>query len=58
MSDWNDDEAEGPREEAPNPTQQAIDAEGGGDQPVDVGRWTETEDLPHEGEQGQTDDVA
>ena len=57
MSDWND-EADGPREDAPNPTQEAIDREGPSDQPVDVGGWTETEDAPAEGEAGQAGDVA
>ena len=57
MSDWQD-ESEGPREDAPNPTQERIDEGGASDQPVDVGGWTETEDAPHEGEEGQQDDVA
>jgi hypothetical protein len=70
VSDQSD--AEGPREEAPNPTQEAIDEEGASDQPVDVGGWTEepgdeasdvvgweeTESSPHQGEAGQSDDVA
>ena len=34
-----DHENEGPREDAPNPTQEAIDAEGPSDKPVDVGGW-------------------
>jgi hypothetical protein len=51
------EETDGPREDAPNPTQEAIDQEGPSDQPADVG-WEETEDAPHEGEEGQTGDVA
>jgi hypothetical protein len=57
MSDWND-ENQGPTEDAPNPTQQAIDEEGPSGDPVDVGGWDETEDSPHEGEEGQAGDVA
>jgi hypothetical protein len=56
MSDWND-ENEGPREDAPNPTQQAIDESGPSDEPVDTA-WEDTENSPHEGEAGQRDDVA
>jgi hypothetical protein len=62
-------DAEGPREDAPNPTQEAIDEQGASDQPADVGGWTdseeaetggweETEASPHAGEAGQSDDVA
>jgi hypothetical protein len=36
-------EREGPREDAPNPTQQAIDEEGPSDKPVDVGGWEDNE---------------
>jgi hypothetical protein len=50
-------ETEEPREDAPNPTQEAIDEEGASDKPVDVG-WEETESSPHAGEAGQSDDVA
>jgi hypothetical protein len=57
MSDRNGD-SEGPREDAPNPTQEAIDEEGASDKPVDVGGWEETEASPHAGEAGQSDDVA
>jgi hypothetical protein len=53
MSERND---ETPREDAPNPTQEAIDGGGPTEEPVDVG-W-ETEDSPHEGEEGQAGDVA
>jgi hypothetical protein len=53
MSERND---ETPREGAANPTQEAIDEGGASDEPVDVG-W-ETEDSPHEGEEGQAGDVA
>jgi hypothetical protein len=56
LSDWND-ENEGPREDAPNPTQEAIDAGGASNLPVDEA-WEETENTPHEGEAGQRDDVA
>jgi hypothetical protein len=45
-------ENEAPREDAPNPTQEAIDEGGASDQPVDVG-WEETTSSPHEGESGQ-----
>jgi hypothetical protein len=57
MSDRNG-ENQGPREDAPNPTQEAIDEDGPSDQPVDVGGWEETEDSPHEGEEGQATDPA
>jgi hypothetical protein len=57
VSDW-DEERDGPREDAPNPTQEAIDEEGPSDAPVDVGGWTETADAPHEGEAGQADEIA
>jgi hypothetical protein len=40
------------REDAPNPTQEAIDEEGPEDRPVDVD-WEETESSPHQGEEGQ-----
>jgi hypothetical protein len=56
MSDWND-ETDGPREDAPNPTQEAIDEDGPSGDLVDVG-WEDTEDSPHEGEEGQSGDVA
>ena len=56
MSDWND-ENDGPREDAPNPTQQAIDEGGASDQPADASwseeSWGETESAPHEGEEGE-----
>ena len=45
-------EEERPREEGENPTQQRMDEEGTEAKPVDVD-WDETEDSPHEGEQGQ-----
>lgn len=32
---------DGPQEEAPNPTQAAIDEQGASDRPVDVGGWQE-----------------
>jgi hypothetical protein len=51
-------ETEGPREDAPDPTQEAIDEEGASEKPVDVGGWEETEPSPHAGEAGQADDVA
>lgn len=58
MSEHNGD-SEGPREDAPTPTQEAIDEEGASDKPaVDVGDWEETEASPHAGEAGQADDVA
>ena len=41
-----------PREEGTNPTQQRMDEEGTEGAPVDVS-WDETEDSPHEGEEGQ-----
>jgi hypothetical protein len=37
--------ADGPQEDAPNPTQAAIDEEGASDRPVDVGGWEEDEDT-------------
>jgi hypothetical protein len=40
------------REDAPSPTQEAIDEGGPSDQPVDVD-WEETEPTPHQGEEGQ-----
>jgi hypothetical protein len=52
MSDSND-ENQGPREDAPNPTQEAIDEGGPSDQPVDVGGWEDNEPSPHAGEEGQ-----
>ena len=42
---------ERPREEGTNPTQRRMDEEGTEGAPVDV-EW-ETEDSPHEGEEGQ-----
>ncbi len=61
MSDWSD-QNDAPQEDAPNPTQQAIDEGGPSDQPVDVS-WGEesagdTQNTPHEGEEGQAGDVA
>ena len=53
-----DTEHEGPREDAPNPTQEAIDEEGPSEEPVDIGGWTENEPSTHAGEGGQSDDVA
>jgi hypothetical protein len=44
-------ENEAPREDAPNPTQEAIDEEGPSEKPVDIGGWTETE--PEAGEAGE-----
>jgi hypothetical protein len=41
-----------PREDAPNPTQEAIDEGGPSDKPADVD-WEETESSPHAGEEGQ-----
>jgi len=38
MSDQ-ESEREAPREDAPNPTQEAIDRDGPTDEPVDVGGW-------------------
>jgi len=52
MSDSND-EKQGPREDAPNPTQEAIDEGGPSDQPVDVGGREDNEPSPHAGEEGQ-----
>ena len=52
-----DGELQGPREDAPNPTQEAIDEEGASDQPADVG-WTENEPSTHAGEGGQREDIA
>jgi len=45
-------EEERPREEVKNPTQERMDEEGTEPRPVDV-EWDETEDTPHEGEEGQ-----
>ncbi len=42
MSDQAQDD-QGPREDEPNPTQEAIDAEGPSDKPVDVGGWEDNE---------------
>jgi hypothetical protein len=53
-----ENENEGPREDEPNPTQEAIDEEGPSGQPVDVGGWTENEPSTHADEGGQGDDVA
>jgi hypothetical protein len=39
------DDEERPREDEPNPTQERMDEEGGGDRPVDV-EWTEEEGEP------------
>jgi hypothetical protein len=63
---------ERPRESAPNPTQQRMDEEGTEGAPVDASwdedDWgstdtsglddSETERVPHEGEEGQAGDVA
>jgi hypothetical protein len=51
-------ENEGPREDAPNPTQEAIDEEGPSDKPVDVGGWEDNEPSTHAGEAGQADEPA
>ena len=64
-------EAERPREDEPNPTQQRMDEEGTDGKPVDASwdesEWgspgssggdDETERVPHEGEEGQAGDVA
>ena len=56
MSDPQSD-TEGPREDAPNPTQEAIDEEGPSDRPADVD-WEETESSPHAREAGQAGAVA
>ena len=56
MSDPQSD-TEGPREDAPNPTQEAIDEEGPSDRPADVD-WEETESSPHAGEAGQAGEDA
>jgi hypothetical protein len=45
-------------EDTRNPTQEAIDQEGPGDEPVDVGGWEDNEPSTHAGEGGQSDDVA
>lgn len=50
-------ENESPREDAPNPTQEAIDEGGPSDKPADVD-WEETESSPHAGEAGQSQDPA
>ena len=50
-------ESEAPREDAPNPTQEAIDEGGASDQPVDIG-WEETASSPHQGESGQSAEPA
>ncbi len=61
MSDWNDQD-DAPRQDAPNPTQQEIDERGASDEPVDAawseGSWGETQDAPHEGEEGQAAEPA
>jgi len=65
-------EEERPRESEPNPTQERIDEEGTEGAPVDAswdekewgstesgnGDEPETERAPHQGEEGQADDVA
>ena len=64
-------DAERPREDQPNPTQQRMDKEGTEGKPVDAswdeddwgstdtgGGADETERVPHEGEEGQAEDVA
>jgi hypothetical protein len=48
---------EAPREDAPNPTQEAIDEEGPSDKPADIG-WEDNEPSTHAGEGGQSDDVS
>ena len=53
-----ENESESPREDAPNPTQEAIDEEGPSDKPVDVGGWTDNESSTHAGEAGQADEPA
>jgi hypothetical protein len=40
------------QEDAPNPTQEAIDEGGPSERPADV-EWEETEPSPHQGEEGQ-----
>jgi hypothetical protein len=44
-------------EEGKNPTQRRIDEEGAEEAPVDANwreeKWGETQDAPHEGEEGQ-----
>jgi hypothetical protein len=45
------------REDAPNPTQEAIDEDAPSERPVDV-EWEETESSPHAGEEGQREDTA
>ena len=50
-------ENEAPREDAPNPTQEAIDEGGASDQPVDIG-WEDNEPSTHAGEAGQADEPA
>jgi hypothetical protein len=57
MSDM-ERESDEPREDAPNPTQEAIDEEGPSDRPVDVGGWEDNEPSTHAGEGGQGSDVA
>ena len=58
MSEWESGE-EAIDEEGRNPTQQRIDEErgGGSDAPADASwredEWGETNDEPHEGEEGQ-----
>ncbi len=44
------------REEPKNPTQERMDEEGMEDKPADV-PW-ETNDSPHQGEEGQSEDAA
>ncbi len=46
-------ENEAPREDAPNPTQDAIDQDGPSDKPADVGGWEDNEPSTHAGEAGQ-----
>jgi hypothetical protein len=57
-AEMSEHESDGPREDAPNPTQEQIDREGPSDQPVDVGGWEDNEPSAHSGEGGQTGDVA
>ena len=55
MSDWQEEgQGGGATEEggSEGATQEAIDEESPS-QPADVGGWTETEDTPHQGEEGQ-----
>jgi hypothetical protein len=46
------------RESGEDPTQEQMDDESTEGGPADVGSDDETESTPHEGEEGQADDVA